>query len=61
MSTAKTRVSVPLMPAWEEPPEPKASAGGITANTRLPARCPTSAFARPGRIWPTNSDGDPEL
>src|SRR5581483_2606961 len=40
MSTTKTRVSLPLMPACALPLVPKPSLGGITATTRLPMLLP---------------------
>ena len=48
MSMTNTSVSLAPMPSDELPRVPKASLGGITASTRLPSFCPTSAVSRPG-------------
>ena len=61
MSMTKTSVSLPPTPICELPWAPKASLGGITASTRLPAFWPISAFSRPGSNGPANSVGMPEL
>src|SRR6266536_739488 len=57
MSTTKTSVVVPLIPACGFPEVPKPSAGGITARTRLPTFLPVSAISRPGSDLPGMSDG----
>src|SRR6476660_4165876 len=43
MSTTKTRVPVPAMPALSFPAAPYPSAGGRLNSTRLPTGTPTSA------------------
>src|SRR5215472_1292083 len=53
MSTTKTSVSVPLMPAWAEPVLPYPRAGGMTRSTRLPTVWPTSPLSQPLMTWPT--------
>ena len=63
MSTTKTSVSVPLIPACELPCLPYPSAGGIESMTRLPTFFPIRAF-QPGMtcggVAPmTNPNGAP--
>src|SRR5580698_2332286 len=53
MSTANTSVSVPLMPAAEDPALPYPSLGGMTSRTRLPTVWPTSPVSQPGMTWPS--------
>src|SRR5215469_3276991 len=51
MSTTKTSVSVPLIPAWELPCLPYPSAGGIDSRTRLPTFLPIRPSLQPGMTW----------
>src|SRR6202034_144267 len=53
MSTTKTRVSVPLIPADDEPDFPYPSAGGTTSSTWLPTRLPTRPSSHPLMTCPT--------
>ena len=48
MSTTKTSVSVPLIPACELPCLPYPSAGGIESRTRLPTFFPSRRGIQPG-------------
>src|SRR5450755_1931468 len=50
ISTTKTRVSVPLIPAADAPAEPYPSAGGTTSSRRLPTLTPTSDSSQPGMV-----------
>src|SRR5215469_15702637 len=64
MSTTKTSVSVPLIPACELPCLPYPSAGGIESRTRLPTFCPIRPSLQPGMTWGgeaamTNPNGAP--
>src|SRR5215471_7263303 len=53
MSTTKTSVSVPLMPACAAPVLPYPRADGMTRSTRLPTVWPTSPLSQPLMTWPT--------
>src|ERR1700685_3685629 len=53
MSIANTSVSVPLIPAEEDPALPYPSFGGMTSSTRLPTVWPTRPVSQPGMTWPS--------
>ena len=52
MSTTKTSVSVPLMPACGLPDLPYPSAGGMTSMTRLPTVWPVRPLSQPVMTLP---------